>query len=77
MCIRDSMDLNRDFMKMDSENARSLEAALTAWDPDIYFEPHVSDGADHQYTMALLATQKDKLSPVSYTHLTLPTSDLV
>lgn len=58
-----NMDLNRDFMKMDSENARSLEAALTAWDPDIYFEPHVSDGADHQYTMALLATQKDKLSP--------------
>ena len=58
-----NMDLNRDFMKMDSENARSLEAALTAWDPDIYFEPHASDGADHQYTMALLATQKDKLSP--------------
>lgn len=58
-----NLDLNRDFMKMDSENARSLEAALTAWDPDIYFEPHVSDGADHQYIMALLSTQKDKLSP--------------
>lgn len=58
-----NLDLNRDFMKMDSENALSLEAALTAWDPDIYFEPHVSDGADHQYIMALLSTQKDKLSP--------------
>ena len=58
-----NLDLNRDFMKMDSENARSLETALTAWDPDIYFEPHVSDGADHQYIMALLSTQKDKLSP--------------
>ncbi|MBS1546479.1 MAG: hypothetical protein JST38_16805 [Bacteroidetes bacterium] len=57
-----NLDLNRDFMKMDSENARSLVAALTAWDPDIYFETHVSDGADHQYIMALLATQKDKLS---------------
>lgn len=57
-----NLDLNRDFMKMDSENARSMVAALTAWDPDIYFETHVSDGADHQYIMALLATQKDKLS---------------
>ncbi len=58
-----NLDLNRDFMKMDSENARSLVAALTYWDPDIYFETHVSDGADHQYIMALLATQKDKLAP--------------
>lgn len=58
-----NLDLNRDFMKMDSRNARSLVAALTKWDPDVYFETHVSDGADHQYIMALLATQKDKLSP--------------
>lgn len=57
-----NLDLNRDFMKMDSENARSLVSALTRWDPDIYFETHVSDGADHQYIMALLSTQKDKLS---------------
>jgi hypothetical protein len=58
-----NLDLNRDFMKMDSHNTRSLVAALTRWDPDVYFETHVSDGADHQYIMALLATQKDKLSP--------------
>lgn len=57
-----NLDLNRDFMKMDSENARSLNAALAKWDPDIYFEPHVSDGADHQYIMALLTTQKNKLA---------------
>lgn len=58
-----NLDLNRDFMKMDSENARSLVSALTRWGPDVYFETHVSDGADHQYIMALLATQKDKLAP--------------
>src|SRR5690606_23648524 len=50
-----NLDLNRDFMKMDSENARSLVSALSRWDPDVYFETHVSDGADHQYIMALLA----------------------
>ncbi len=56
-------DLNRDFMKMDTWNARSLNQALAQWDPDVYFETHVSDGADHQYTMALLPTQKDRLAP--------------
>ncbi|MBK7383122.1 MAG: hypothetical protein IPI81_07255 [Flavobacteriales bacterium] len=56
-----NLDLNRDFIKTDSENARSLERALVRWDPDIYFETHVSDGADHQYVMELLTTQKDKL----------------
>ena len=58
-----NLDLNRDFMKMDSQNARSLIPALAKWDPDIYFETHVSDGADHQYIMALLSAQKDKLAP--------------
>lgn len=56
-------DLNRDFMKMDTWNARSLNQALAQWDPDVYFETHVSDGADHQYIMALLPTQKDRLPP--------------
>ena len=57
-----NLDLNRDVMKLDSENARCLVAAVARWDPDIYFETHVSDGADHQYIMALMATQKDKLA---------------
>lgn len=56
-----NLDLNRDFIKADSENSRSMQRALAAWDPDVYFETHVSDGADHQYVMELLTTQKDKL----------------
>ncbi len=58
-----NLDLNRDFMKADSENARSLSRTLAYWDPDVYFEPHVSDGADHQYLMALLIGRAEKLSP--------------
>jgi len=58
-----NLDLNRDFMKMDARNTRSLVAALTRWDPDIYFETHVSNGADHQYLMELLLTHRDKLDP--------------
>lgn len=58
-----NLDLNRDFTKVDSRNAASLEAAMAAWDPDIYFEPHVSDGADHRYLMELLTSRKEELSP--------------
>lgn len=57
-----NLDLNRDFMKMDSRNTWSLVNGLSHWDPDVYFETHVSNGADHQYVMELLTTQKDKLN---------------
>ncbi len=56
-----NLDLNRDFIKADAENTRSMQRALAQWDPDVYFETHVSDGADHRYVMELLTTQKDKL----------------
>jgi hypothetical protein len=56
-----NLDLNRDFIKMDARNTWTLVKALTTWDPDIYFETHVSDGADHRYVMELLTTQKNKL----------------
>ncbi len=56
-----NLDLNRDFIKADSRNTRSLIQALNTWDPDVYFETHVSNGADHQYVMELLVTHPDKL----------------
>lgn len=58
-----NLDLNRDFIKMDARNTWAIVEGLTRWDPDVYFETHVSDGADHQYVMELLTTQKDKLDP--------------
>ncbi len=59
-----NLDLNRDFIKADSRNTRDLLKALSYWDPDIYFETHVSNGADHQYVMELLTTHPDRLDPV-------------
>lgn len=58
-----NLDLNRDFIKMDARNTWGLVRALAAWDPDVYFETHVSNGADHRYVMELLTTQDDKLGP--------------
>lgn len=56
-------DLNRDFIKMDAENTRGLVKALAHWDPDVYLETHVSDGADHRYVMELVLSQRDRLDP--------------
>lgn len=56
-----NLDLNRDFIKAEAANTRSLISALHTWDPDIYFETHVSNGADHRYVMELLTTHPDKL----------------
>ncbi|MCW5898144.1 MAG: hypothetical protein KIT10_02655 [Flavobacteriales bacterium] len=58
-----NLDLNRDFIKADSRNTRDLLKTLRHWDPDIYFETHVSNGADHQYVMELLTTHPDRLEP--------------
>ncbi len=65
-----NLDLNRDFIKADSRNTRDLLVALDHWDPDIYFETHVSNGADHQYVMELLTTHPDRLAPVLASFLT-------
>ena len=56
-----NLDLNRDFTKCDSKEARSFAQIFHGLDPDILIDNHVSDGADYQHTMTLLTTQYDKL----------------
>jgi hypothetical protein len=54
-------DLNRDFIKNDTRNARSFAAIFHELDPDLFADTHVSNGADYQYVMTLDYAQKDKL----------------
>jgi hypothetical protein len=54
-------DLNRDFVKCDTRNARSFNEIFQLWSPDIFVDNHTSNGADYQYTMTLIATQHNKL----------------
>jgi hypothetical protein len=56
-----NLDLNRDFIKCDSENALSFTRIFQKWDPDVFIDTHVSNGADYQYTMTLISTQHNKL----------------
>jgi Zinc carboxypeptidase len=56
-----NLDLNRDFTKCDSREARAFAQIFHFTDPDILIDNHVSDGADYQHTMTMLTTQYDKL----------------
>ena len=56
-----NLDLNRDFTKSDSRNARSYARIFHWVNPDIQVDNHVSDGADYQHTMTLLCSQWNKL----------------
>lgn len=64
-----NLDLNRDYIKMDSKNARSLIPIIREWNPDFFIDTHVSNGADYSYTFTLLPTLYDKLNPLLRTFL--------
>ncbi|RZK63114.1 MAG: hypothetical protein EOO59_00635 [Hymenobacter sp.] len=63
------LDLNRDFVKQDSRNARSFAALFQQWRPEIFVDTHTSNGADYQYTITLIPTQHNKLAPALGTYL--------
>nr|WP_299074700.1 M14 family metallopeptidase [uncultured Allomuricauda sp.] len=54
-------DLNRDFIKMDSKNAKTFTQIFHLIKPDVFIDNHVSNGADYQYTLTHLFTQHNKL----------------
>src|SRR5918993_881492 len=56
-----NLDLNRDFTKCDSREARAFAQIFHFLDPDILMDNHVSDGADYKHTMTLITSQYDKL----------------
>ena len=43
------LDLNRDYMKLDSAEARAFVALLTAWDPHVVVDLHTTNGSHHGY----------------------------
>lgn len=54
-------DLNRDFIKSDTKNARTFAEIYHLVKPDLFIDNHVSNGADYQYTLTHLFTQHNKL----------------
>ncbi len=56
-----NFDLNRDFIKSDTKNARAFAEIFHWLNPDLFIDNHVSNGADYQYTLTHLFTQHNKL----------------
>ena len=54
-------DLNRDFIKMDTQNAKTFAQIFHMVKPDVFIDNHVSNGADYQYVLTHLFTQHNKL----------------
>ncbi len=64
------LDLNRDFIKNDSRNAKTFLKILTAYQADIFIDTHTSNGADYQYPITYIPTQKDKFNPELANYMT-------
>jgi hypothetical protein len=45
------LDLNRDHIKLASEEARALVGLLSAWRPHLHIDNHVSDGFEHDQVL--------------------------
>ncbi len=54
-------DLNRDFIKQDTKNAKAFAEIFHTVNPDVFIDNHVSNGADYQYAITHLFTQHNKL----------------
>lgn len=59
-----NLDLNRDFIKSDSKNTYAFWQIFHTLKPAVFIDTHTSDGADYQYTMTLITSQRDKMNPV-------------
>jgi hypothetical protein len=58
-----NLDLNRDFVKMDTKNAKAFAEIFHAWNPDVFLDTHTTNGSDHQYVITLIEFQPDALPP--------------
>ncbi len=56
-----NLDLNRDFIKMDSKNAWVFAKIFHAIDPEVFIDTHTTNGADYQYVMTYIVPLYDRM----------------
>ena len=71
------LDLNRDYMKLDSAEARALVGLMNRWDPHVAIDLHTTNGSYHGYHLTysptlnpnadprLIAFARDRILPVA------------
>jgi hypothetical protein len=58
-----NLNLNRDYAKADAPEMRALLALLSEWDPIVYADLHVTDGAQFEHDLAVLVEPLDGYDP--------------
>ena len=57
-----NLNLNRDWMKADQPEMRSMLKLYTKWLPNFIMDNHVSDGADFQYDMTYIVQREPMMA---------------
>jgi len=57
------LDLNRDHLKLASEEARSLISLVNAWRPHLHVDNHVTDGVDHDWVLTWAWSEAPQAPP--------------
>jgi len=57
------LDLNRDYMKLESAEARALVGLLTTWDPHVVADLHTTNGSYHGYQLTYAPTLTPNADP--------------
>ena len=56
------LDLNRDWLKVDSPEARALVTLVAGWEPHLVVDVHVTDGAEHGWTLTTAWAEAPQLA---------------
>ncbi len=57
------LNLNRDYLKADSPEIRAWLTLFNTWQPDLFIDCHVTDGADYQYVITYVIEQWQNTDP--------------
>ncbi|HZH34075.1 MAG TPA: M14 family metallopeptidase, partial [Pyrinomonadaceae bacterium] len=58
-----NINLNRDYMKADEPETRAWLGLWNAWEPDLFIDCHVTDGADYQYNLTYQFERHQTVAP--------------
>jgi murein tripeptide amidase MpaA len=58
-----NQNFNRDYAKLDTPGVRAIVDVINQWQPDLYLDLHVTDGADYQYDITFGANGTAGWSP--------------
>ncbi|WP_296701777.1 M14 family metallopeptidase [Algoriphagus sp.] len=58
-----NLNLNRDYTKLETAGVKAIAKVINTYDPDLYIDIHVTDGADYQYDVTYGFVETGGYSP--------------